>query len=121
MNPLAWIVGLVAMGGAGAVLRWWVSARLNRGELAHTLPWGTISVNVVASFLLGVVHAIDTAWAGLVGAAFCGALSTFSTFVLELVRLVEANERRLAVVYVAISVGGGLVAVWLGLRVGELS
>lgn len=115
MSLLASIVGFAALAGTGATLRWWAASRHNDAANGRSLPWGTIEVNLVASFLLGLVHNLDGRWAWLVGVAFCGALSTFSTFVLELVVLSDNHERRQAIVCLGLSIGGGLLAAWLGL------
>jgi fluoride exporter len=88
-------------------------------------PWPTFAVNIAAAALLG--YAI--AWLGerhprtLYARAFlatglCGALSTFSTVVIELIHLAEHGEWGLACGYGAASVAGGLGAVVLGLRLG---
>ena len=105
---------LVALGGAmGAPARYladrWVSARTDG------FPWGTITVNVVGSLLLGVLagFASDTSstWLlTLAGTGFCGALTTFSTFSYETVRLVEEGRSRAAVANVALSLLVGLAA-----------
>jgi CrcB protein len=98
----------VALGGAvGAVLRHLVSLRLNRPGF----PWGTLAVNVAGSFLLGAVFGrTSPEVAALVGTGFCGALTTYSTFALEVVGL----PARRAVAYAAVSVVAGLAAAALG-------
>jgi CrcB protein len=84
------------------------------------LPWGTMTVNVVGSLILGltagaVAHAGAPAWLlTLIGTGFCGALTTFSTFGFETVRLVEDGSWLEALVNVAASVAAGLLAVSLG-------
>lgn len=87
---------VVGTGGAiGAVLRYWVSVRLE----SDRFPWATLSVNVLGSFALGL---LVFAGAGettmqLLGIGVCGAFTTFSTFSVETVRLWERGDRRLAV------------------------
>lgn len=102
------IAALVVVGGAlGAVVRYLASRRLNRPGA----PWGTFGVNVAGSFVLGCVLArADPATAALVGTGFCGALTTYSTFALEIVEL----ERRRAAAYALGSVAAGLVAAGAG-------
>jgi CrcB protein len=76
--------------------------------------------------VLGVVtglvlyHGLDDTAATVVGTGFCGAFTTFSTFTFETVRLAEAGERSAATVYVAASVGFGIVAAALGMALAAL-
>jgi CrcB protein len=83
-------------------------------------PWGTFSVNVFGSALLGlVVGAVSAAdlphWVmALVGTGFCGALTTFSTFGFETVRLVEEGSVAEAVLNTFLSLGVGLAAAFGG-------
>lgn len=115
---------LVGVGAAiGAPLRYLV------GRALPTEPGGfpraTFSVNVVGSFLLGLVAALyseqvlDSAVAAGLAAGFCGALTTYSTLALETLRLAEAAARATAAVYVVASVAAGLVAVALGWSTGS--
>ena len=78
-------------------------------------PWATLIVNLLGTALLGWVVAADR-WRPLVGAGFCGALTTFSTFQVELVRLADDGHGALAAVYLAVSVSAGLAAAELGKR-----
>lgn len=99
---------MVVLGAAvGAPLRYLVSRLANRPGA----PWGTLAVNVGGSFVLGVVLARATPEvAALVGTGFCGALTTYSTFALELVELPRAR----AWAYAAVSLVAGLSAAALG-------
>jgi CrcB protein len=89
---------LVLVGGAvGAPLRYltdlFVSSRHD-----SVFPWGTFAVNIVGSLILGATAGAVSAAGGpdwllaLVGTGFCGALTTFSTFGFETVRLVEEGS-----------------------------
>lgn len=113
-------VVLVAVGAAiGAPLRY-LTDRLLQRRLDSVFPWGTLAVNVVASFVLGVVVAasaggrLDDAVVALVGTGFCGALSTYSTFGYETLRLFEDGARAYALLNVAVSVVAGIAAAALG-------
>ena len=112
---------LVILGGsAGSVARWStdraVSARHTTG-----LPWGTFIINLVGSFVLGLVLGarLGPSWAVLLGTGFCGAFTTFSTFAFEAVRLSETGRRLAAVLYVGGSLAFGLALVTLGWWLGE--
>jgi fluoride exporter len=84
------------------------------------VPWGTFTVNVAGSFVLGLVARLATdgglpSWVlTLVGTGFCGALTTFSTFSYETVRLIDGGAWRTAALNVAASLAVGLGAVALG-------
>ena len=105
---------LVALGGfVGAPARYltdrWVSARTG------DFPWGTYVVNVIGSLLLGVLAGAASPWLlTLAGTGFCGALTTFSTFSYETVRLAQDGRSRAAVAYVALSLVVGLAAAAAG-------
>lgn len=115
---------LVLVGGAlGAPVRYlvdrWVSARHD-----SVLPWGTFTVNMAGSFILGVIAAIvvrgGPGWLLTVaGTGFCGALTTFSTFGYETMRLVEDGAWRQAAGTVIGSVTVGMGAVIAGWAAGS--
>ncbi|WP_295697711.1 fluoride efflux transporter CrcB [Lapillicoccus sp.] len=117
---------LVSLGAAvGAPGRWLVDRAVQR---RHTglVPWGTLTVNLVGSLVLGGVLGWSSApdrghdLALLLGTGFCGAFTTFSTFAVESVRLLEGGRSRYAAGYVLLSLVAGclLAAVgwWLGTR-----
>jgi CrcB protein len=100
------LLGIAAFAAAGAMVRHWV---------VRWSPYGTLIVNVTGSFLLGLVTGLGHGPKTLVGTGFCGALTTFSAFGYETVRLVEDGFRRQAAGYVAVSVAAGTAAAALGL------
>jgi fluoride exporter len=87
----------VIVGAAfGAPLRY-LTDLLVRSRHDSVFPWGTLTVNVVGSLILGVIAAAVSAGAPswiltLLGTGFCGALTTFSTFGYETMRLVEEGS-----------------------------
>lgn len=117
----------VALGGSvGAVLRFLVSSGVYVW-LGRGFPYGTLAVNVIGSLLLGVLTevltlqriaiAIEFRPAILVG--FFGAFTTFSSFALETVYLLEQGNLSKAALNIGISVIACLMAVWLGLLIGR--
>jgi fluoride exporter len=116
---------LVLLGGAiGAPTRYLTDVVVQSRHDAR-LPWGTLSVNVVGSFVLGLVAGLAATTAPswlltLIGTGFCGALTTFSTFSYETVRLAEDGRWRAAVLNVVVSLVLGLAAVTLGWELGTL-
>ena len=98
----------VALGAAiGAPARY-LTDRGVQSLHATRFPWGTMTVNVLACLIYGVVAgagaALSGAEVGLAATGFCGSLSTFSTFSFETVRLAEQRERLHAVANVLASV-----------------
>jgi CrcB protein len=115
------LVALVMLGGAlGAVLRYLVTQWLQAGA-ERRFAWGTFVVNVGGSFVLGLLSGL-TAGAGglpewlrvLAGTGFCGALTTYSAFGLETVRLAEDGAWRYASINAGATVAAGIGACWLG-------
>jgi CrcB protein len=83
---------------------------------ATVFPWGTLTVNVAGSALLGFLAALpagSAVWA-LAGTGFCGALTTYSTLGYETVRLVEEGARFHAAANAVASVVAGLGAAYCG-------
>ncbi|MBO0868639.1 MAG: fluoride efflux transporter CrcB [Micromonosporaceae bacterium] len=117
MTPL-----LVALGAAvGAPLRYLVD-RLVQSRHDSLFPWGTFAVNVAGSFLLGLVALVGSrAGIALLGTGFCGALTTYSTFGYETVRLVQERSRLLAMLNVVASIAAGLGAAYLGTLVAQVA
>jgi CrcB protein len=116
---------LVAVGAAvGAPLRYLVD-RAVQARHGSAFPWGTFAVNVAGSFLLGLLAAGSSAGAvsggamSLLGTGLCGALTTYSTFGYETVRLLTAETRFIAVVNALTSVVGGLGAAVCGAAVAQ--
>ncbi|MFI7617468.1 fluoride efflux transporter CrcB [Nonomuraea terrae] len=109
-GPLA--VVLVAAGAAiGAPLRY-LADRFVQARHDTVFPWGTFTVNLAGSALLGFLAALpaDPALMTAAGIGFCGALTTYSTFGYETLRLTQEGARFTAVANVAASVAGGLGA-----------
>jgi fluoride exporter len=111
---------LVLLGGAvGAPARYLTDLAVQRRHDSE-LPWGTGTVNVVGSFVLGIVAASGPGWlVTLAGTGFCGALTTFSTFGYETVRLAEEGETAAALWNVVGSLVAGLAAAALGWALGS--
>ncbi len=111
---------LVVLGGAlGAPARYLVDV-LVQSRHESLLPWGTLVVNAVGSLVLGVTAGfVDAAgghdWAlTLVGTGFCGALTTFSTFSFETLRLWQDDAVVHAWANVVLSLVVGIVACFGG-------
>lgn len=120
---------VVAGGAVGAPTRYLVdrsvTAVIDRLASAREIvrpvglfPWGTLVVNLVGSFLLGVISVqAPPQLAALLGAGFCGALTTYSTFGAQTLYLIEEGEGRVAAWNVGVSVVVGVAAAALGVTV----
>ncbi|WP_019633454.1 fluoride efflux transporter FluC [Actinomadura atramentaria] len=112
---------LVALGAAlGAPLRY-LTDRAVQSRHDTLFPWGTFGVNVAGSALLGFLAGLPagTALAAFLGTGFCGALTTYSTFSYETLRLYEDGARLMAFLNVAASIAAGLGAVFTGMAVAQ--
>lgn len=109
---------IVMVGAAlGAPLRYLTDRAVQRRH-DSAFPWGTFIVNVVGSFVLGLVSGrLGPDLQLLVGTGFCGALTTYSTFSYETLRLAEDGSVLLATANVAGSVIAGVAAAFLGVAV----
>jgi CrcB protein len=110
---------LVVLGAAvGAPLRYVVD-RAVQGRHDSVFPWGTFAVNVAGSLILGVLAGAAAARPvlALLGTGLCGALTTYSTFGYETVRLLEDRARLYAVLNAVASVAAGLGAAFLGFTI----
>ncbi|MGX6606696.1 fluoride efflux transporter CrcB [Micromonosporaceae bacterium Da 78-11] len=110
---------LVALGAAiGAPLRY-LTDRAIQARFGTALPWGTLTVNVAGSLLLGFLLGLPVPppVAALLGTGFCGALTTYSTFGWETLVLARAGAHPRALANVLLSVLAGLGAAALGLLI----
>lgn len=111
---------LVVAGGAiGAPVRY-LTDRLVQARLDQVFPWGTLLVNVAGSVALGAILALASGGVlaepavALLGTGFCGALTTFSTFSFETLRLVEQGAVREGLLNVLVSIPAGVGAAAVG-------
>ncbi|WP_246063949.1 fluoride efflux transporter CrcB, partial [Nonomuraea longispora] len=112
---------LIVLGAAvGAPLRYLVD-RAVQARHDTVFPWGTLTVNVAGSLLLGFLAGLpagDEVMA-LAGTGFCGALTTYSTLGYETVRLVEEGVRFHAVANALAGVLAGLGAAYCGVALAQ--
>ncbi len=112
---------LVALGAAvGAPLRYLIDQAV-QARHGTRFPWGTLAVNVAGSLLLGFLAGLPASGtvSALAGTGFCGALTTYSTFGYETLRLFEEGARFRAAANVIAGVVAGLVAGCCGLALAQ--
>ena len=98
------MLALVGLGGAiGATLRYMVGEWMSDG-----FPWGTMTVNLLGSLLLGIVVTVTLSeeMVLLVGTGVMGAFTTMSAYSVDLIELIDKNEHTTAIVYLLVTVIG---------------
>lgn len=110
--------------------RFWLSGMIAR-RVGETFPWGTLTVNVTGSFVIGLLAALIGPDSRLnpkanpfvfqfFMAGICGGYTTFSSFSLQTLKLVQAGEWLHAGANAALSVFFCLMAVWFGYLAGQM-
>ena len=117
---------VVAIGGAvGSVVRFWISTLLTE-RFTETFPIGTLVVNVTGSFIIGVLAALAKSDAishsarAFLMVGVCGGYTTFSSFSLQNLQLLQNGNYYYAGLNTALSLLLCMVGVWLGYLVGNL-
>jgi fluoride exporter len=117
VNWLLVIVGAMV----GAPLRY-LTDRAVQSRHDSVFPWGTFAVNVTGCLILGLLAGAASAGSHLqllLGTGFCGALTTYSTFSYETLRLTETGAGLYAAVNVVGSVAAGLGAAFAGVSIAQ--
>lgn len=124
MLTYAWI----AVGGLiGTLGRYWINL-LFTTRFGEAMPWGTIFINITGSFIIGLFAALTETggrWPVppeirafmLVG--LCGGYTTFSSFSLQTLALIQTGELGRALANILLSVTAGVLAVWIGFSAPE--
>ena len=114
------VIAVMAGGAVGAALRYGLSQLMNPADTVG-MPWGTLNANIVGCLLIGWLATTfsDASEAVRMGilVGVLGGFTTFSSFGLETIRMVQAGEWFYAITYVLLSNIGGLLAVFLGLKI----
>jgi CrcB protein len=107
----------------GALARWQLGLWLSPLPSHAALPWGTLAANWVGAYAIGAAVVffqsqtqIDPAWRLAIVTGFLGALTTFSTFSLEVVSMLQHGRWLLAVITASLHVFGSLLLTWAGMR-----
>lgn len=116
----------IATGGAlGALLRFWMSTFIY-SKLGSDFPYGTLAVNVLGSLLMGILYILlverlnlDPIWRGALLIGLLGAFTTFSTFSIETINLLENRQIISALSNIVLSVVLCVAAAWVGVIAGR--
>lgn len=119
------LTAIAAGGAVGSLARYWVSGFVHR-KIAGEFPWGTLTVNVAGSLLMGLLFVlfvermnVSLETRALVLTGFLGAFTTFSTFSIETLSLLENGAVLKAMTNMVLSVTACVLAAWVGLMLGR--
>lgn len=116
----------VGLGGClGSIARYATSRSIDE-RLNGLFPYGTFAVNIIGSFILGLVYTlalrkigVTENWRLFLGAGFCGGFTTFSAFAWENLNLLQQKNFGMAALYIGASLFLGIMSVLLGVWTGR--
>lgn len=113
------LLAVIVGGSIGCVSRWLLSVKLN--DLYPNLPIGTLVVNLIGGFIIGMAMAffvrhpgLDPAWKLLITTGLCGGLTTFSAFSAEVVLMLQDGRVGWAAITISAHVVGALLMTFAG-------
>lgn len=114
---------MVGIGGfAGSIFRYKIGALVS-AKITSKFPWGTFCVNLLGAFLIGllIASALKNQQAAmlLLVTGFCGGFTTFSTFALENLRLLQSGQWSVLLAYLLLSLVGGIGLCFGGYLIGN--
>ena len=116
----------ISIGAAlGALLRWALGLKLN--AILEVIPFGTVAANLLAAYVIGLATAffattphLSPEWKLLIITGFCGGLSTFSTFSMEIVTLLQRQQFAWAAGSIGLHVVGSVLMTLAGMATWQL-
>ena len=127
-NPISvtTLVAVASGGAIGAILRYAISFWFVT-NYSSSFPWPTLIANAIGAFLIGILYVliaekglVAVTWRPFLVIGLLGALTTFSSFSLETITLIEQAEWFLAIVYTLSSVLLCIMLTWLGIMLTRL-
>ena len=127
MKPID-IMWVCVGGGIGSLLRWWIGQFID-ARFSSAFKFSTLFINITGAFVIAYLSAaLAIGWqqrfgdmmSSLVLTGILGGYTTFSTMQLDAVKLVQDKRAGLALVYLAVSVVGGLIAAAAGVAVAKV-
>jgi CrcB protein len=119
------ILAIAGGGAIGALLRYWVSTGVY-ALAGRNFPYGTLAVNVAGSLMMGLLFVLliermaeNSIWRAALLVGLLGAFTTFSTFSIETLNLVEEGAYTRALLNMLLSVVLCIAAAWLGVKLGR--
>lgn len=119
---------LVGAGAVLGVLGRWEAGNLARQHLPASFPFGTLIVNLAGCLLIGIVQSLFLDLSAMrrgtqlfLAVGLCGGFTTFSTFSVETMQLIEAGHIRRAIVYQGLSLAGGFSMVLVGMMLAQVA
>lgn len=119
------LIAVFLGGGLGSILRYCCQLMLHERIQPYVFPWATLTVNVAASFLIGLFYA----WSArfnltqevrlLLTTGLCGGFTTFSTFSNDCLQLLRQGFWMPFLLYAGVSLAAGIAAVWAGACLGK--
>ena len=120
---IVWVALGSAIGGAG---RFWIGGLIT-ARTGDSFPWGTLLVNITGCLLIGLIAApyesgflANQTWRTFATVGILGGYTTFSSFSLQTLKLIQAGSVSQAGANIALSVVACLIAVWAGYLVGQV-
>lgn len=113
---------IIGLGGfLGTISRYLITKTVQE-QVSTSFPWGTLMVNVLGSFIIGVIFAlsvrenfISPLWRNFLAIGFCGGFTTFSSFSLDNYQLLAHHQFLFTLIYTAISVIAGFFSLYFGI------
>lgn len=112
------------LGGAFGSAARYVTGKLALAWFGPDYPWGTLAVNLIGGFLMGMLAGTlarigqgGEQWRLLIGVGVLGGYTTFSAFTLDLMNMIERGDYGMGLGYILASVVGSALALFAGLSI----